>query len=66
MNAYPHDNLYEAIGKQRLLFLAISGLNAPGVNANLTDGEIVGLTSCISETINLLQEMIDATSARVA
>jgi hypothetical protein len=60
MKSIDAEPLLEAIGKQRLLFMAVMGLNAPGVDANLTAEEIGGLTTCISETINLLQGVIDA------
>ncbi|MDD2499597.1 MAG: hypothetical protein PHN92_02125 [Geobacter sp.] len=57
MNLAP---LEEAIHKQRLLFMAIMGLNAPGIDCKLRDEEIYGLTGCISETISLIEQVLEA------
>lgn len=54
------DSLQKAIEKQRLLFIAVAGLNAPGIDCRLRDDEIGALTGCISETIDLIQQAIDA------
>lgn len=51
--------LEKAMEKQRLLFLAVSGLQAPGIDCKLMDDEILGLTGCIAETIDLIQDAID-------
>lgn len=53
------DNLDKAIGKQRLLLMAIYGMNTPAVGSNLCDEEMAGLTDCICETIDLIQQVIN-------
>ncbi|WP_281184201.1 hypothetical protein [Trichlorobacter lovleyi] len=52
------DPLIEAIAKQRLLFIAVAGLNNQAIGASLRDDEIMGLQGCISETIDLIQGVI--------
>ena len=54
------DLLERAIEKQRLLFLAIVGLNTPAIGCRLRDDEIGALTGCVSETIEMISQAIDA------
>lgn len=54
------DLLKKAIEKQRLLFLAIVGLNTPAIGCGLRDDEIGALTGCVSETIEMISQVVDA------
>lgn len=59
MNVDIYDNLHRAIGKQRLLFMAVCSMNTAAIGAKLRDDEMTGLMGCIAETIDLIQQVID-------